>query len=225
MSLLPDTKKVIILNAGHWDDPDTPHVEDPGATTFEVQEFEECIKVRDQLVPILEDRGYTVHVVPDDLDLKKSIAWANEKAPNLNDGLAIDIHFNWMSDTQARGTESFYGSSGTSRKIAQALVNGVAKNLQIPNRGAKPDTQTAVGSLGWIRKTTMWASLIEVAFITSAEDMGAISSPNGYKRAAAGIAEGIDKIFGYESNVEELSKFTTMELVQELQRRIDTGEL
>jgi len=41
----------------------------------------------------------------------------------------------------------------------------------VPNRGAKPDTQTAVGSLGWIRKTTMWASLVEVCFLTNPEDM------------------------------------------------------
>jgi N-acetylmuramoyl-L-alanine amidase len=162
------------------------------------------------------------------MNLRESIAWANEKAPELNDGLAVDIHLNYLSNTSARGSEAFHGTSDTSMLIAKALTDSVSKKMGIPNRGAKPDTQTAVGSLGWIRKTTMWASLIEVCFLTNAEDMealrGSIGGTDGYVDAAMGIANGIDKVFGVEvkkpKTPNPLAKYTVSQLFAEISRRI-----
>lgn len=194
--ILKYTKKTIIINAGHWDDPDTSYIDDPGATFNHVQEAIQAIKIRDLLVPMLESSGFKVFVVPDELDLKESIFWANNKAPKLKDALAVDIHLNYLSNTAVRGSEAFYGTSDTSRAIASALTDNVSKGLKIPNRGAKPDTKTAVGSLGWIRKTTMWASLIEVCFLTNKFDMEVLMGEDGHQKAALGIANGICEIFG-----------------------------
>lgn len=196
--ILPKTKKHIIVNAGHYDDPDTPHFDDPGAVANQVREAVEAMKIRDRVVTMLRQTGFEVSSVPDELDLRESIAWANKQAPRLDDALAIDIHLNYMSDSRARGTESFYGQSDTSKKIAAALANGISESLGIPNRGAKPDTKTAVGSLGWIRKTTMWASLVEICFITNPDDIQALHAPGGYERAAQGIVNGVCEIFGVE---------------------------
>lgn len=227
-AILPNAKKVVIINAGH-------HKTDTGAVHDGIIERDECYKVRDAVVPILEARGYTVHSVPDDLDLAKSIAWANEKAPSLDAGLAIDIHFNSLGNKAARGVEAFHGTSETSPKIAAALAKHVAEKLGIPNRGAKPDTQTAVGSLGWIRKTKMWASLIEVCFITNNLDMAALRAAGGYTKAATGIADAIDEIFGVKTVPApqpkptpepqpqpecSLSKFSDDELLIELKKRM-----
>lgn len=203
--VLQNVKKNIIINAGHWDDPDTVHVEDPGASFNGVQEAIEAIKIRDKVTPLLERLGFIVYRVPDHLDLRKSIAWANEKAPKLNDALAIDIHLNYLSDTNARGTESFYGVSPTSKVIASKLAEHVSERLGIPNRGAKSDTQTAVGSLGWIRNTTMWASLIEICFLTNVKDMAELRGPGGYDRAAQGIARGVSDLFGVPYTINEQS--------------------
>ena len=194
--ILKNTKKVIILNAGHWDDPDTPHIEDPGASSNGIKETIEVMKIRDRVVHYFKKAGFEVHQVPDELDLRKSIAWANTKAPSLNDGLAIDIHLNFLSDTSARGSESFYGVSTTSKEIASLMSAGVSVEMGIPDRGAKPDTQTAVGELGWIRKTTMWATLQEVCFLTNVEDMAVLHGHKGYEKAAMGIVNGICNAFG-----------------------------
>lgn len=229
MALLKDVKRTIIVNAGHWDIAGTPHIEDSGAKHNGVIEAVECIKIRDALVPVLKARGYNVLQVPDDLNLAKSIEWANQKAPNLNDALAIDIHLNYLSNESARGTETFYGTSAVSRKIAEVLSTRISKALAIPNRGAKPDTQTAVGSLGWIRKTTMWASLIEVCFLTNPKDILALRAEGGYHKAAMGIANGIDELFGNAQVPVEppevppenaLKNFTTAQLFAEISRRI-----
>ena len=202
--IIPDLKRTVIINAGHCDDPDTPHIEDPGASHNNVREAVEVMKVRDALVPILERHGLRVENVPDQLDLTESIAWANEKAPRLADALAVDIHLNWMTTDQARGSEAFFGTSQTSRKVAAAITKAVSDEMGIPDRGAKPDTQTFVGSLGWIRKTKMWASLIEVCFLTNPEDMKVLHGPNGYHLAATGIAKGILEVYGIQYQADAL---------------------
>lgn len=224
---LKDVEKLIIINAGHWDDPDTPGIDDPGASYNHVVEQVEVAKVRDRLVPMLQDRGYTVKMVPDHLNLARSIEWANQQTQELNGGLAIDIHLNYLSDTSARGTEAFYGESETSKAIATTLATHMSSGLGIPNRGAKPDTQTAVGSLGWIRKTKMWASLIEVCFLTNEEDINTLQGPEGYRKAAKAIADGVDYLFGQQESQPEnpLRKYATMDLVEELQWRIRNNSL
>jgi len=223
---LKEVSKTIIINAGHWDDPHTPRVDDPGASHNHVLEAVECMKIRDELVPLLEHRGYVVHAVPDELNLRKSIDWANEKAVSLNAGLAIDIHLNSLSDPSARGTEAFFGTSKISEDIATVLASSVSEKLKLPNRGAKPDTQTAVGSLGWIRQTKMWASLIEVCFVSNAEDMAALQGDGGYRKAAVGIGDAVDYLFGMQQSAENpLEAYTTMQLITELQLRIKNGTL
>lgn len=194
--ILGETKLTIIVNAGHYDDPLTLKVDDPGAVRDRLIEQVECIKIRDALVPLLTNEGFKVLSVPDHLNLAQSIDWINKQIHYLNDALAIDIHLNALSDTKARGTEAFHGTSITSEKIAEALSEEVAKQLGIPDRGAKPDTQTAVGQLGWIRKTNCWSTLIEVCFISNKEDMDALRADGGYRKAAKGIRNGVLKIFG-----------------------------
>lgn len=224
---LKDVQKLIIINAGHWDNPDTPGIDDPGASYNHVIEQVEVAKIRDRLVPMLQERGYTVKSVPDRLNLPKSIEWANQQTQELNGGLAIDIHLNYLSDTNARGTEAFYGESETSKAIASTLAHHMAAGLGIPDRGAKPDTQTAVGSLGWIRKTKMWASLIEVCFLSNEADINALQGPDGYRKAAKSIADAVDYLFGKEEQPADnpLREYATMELIEELQWRIRNNAL
>lgn len=224
MSILKQTKKRIILNAGHWDDPDTPHVEDPGASANGIKETIEVIKIRDRVIPLLKRAGFEVLDVPDHLNLGESIAWANKQAPGLNDALAVDIHLNYLSDTQARGSESFYGHSKTSQAIADALTRNVSTELGISDRGAKPDTQTALGELGWIRKTTMWATLIEVCFLTNTMDMEVLHGPQGYDKAALGVVNGICEVYGVPKiTLAPIEQPVTVEPVNDIIISIEEG--
>lgn len=232
--ILPNTKKTVIVNAGHWDDPKTPRIDGSGAVYGKYVEEIEAANIRDVLVPILESRGYKVHSVPDDINLRKSIAWANKVAPELNDALAVAIHLNYLSDHAATGTEAFYADSNTDKQIAAAISNNVSESLGIRNRGAKPDSAAFVGYLGWLRKTTMWATLVEVCFITNENDMAILQSKDGYNKAAQGIANGIDEVFGIKRTTEaspeiktpvsgtkcSLSQFTLPQLISEIVKRL-----
>lgn len=201
--MLKDTTRHVFLNAGHWDDHLTAKIDDPGAVHNGFVEAVETMRIRDALVPILHARGYTVTEVPDELDLKKSIDFVNASAHDLDDGLAVDIHLNASSDVTARGVEGYHGESETSKQVAGVISSETARVLGIPNRGAKPDTATHVGSLGWIRKTNCWATLVEVCFITNKQDMDVLRGVGGYEKAARGIADGIDSAFGREPVAED----------------------
>lgn len=206
MAILQNVKKRIIVNAGHFDN-------DPGAVTL--VERDEAEKIRDAFVDVMQNKGFEVLVIPDNLDLPQSIAQANKWAGTLNDALCIDIHLNSASNKAVRGVEAFHGTSGTSKDIATALVNAVSLSLGLPNRGARPDTQTAVGSLGWIRQTKAWATLIEVAYISNAEDMAVLTGKDGYKKAALGIARAVHELFGVpfvEKTIEESIEIIESEL-------------
>ena len=68
--VLENAKKVCFINAGHWNDPDTPYFDDPGAVVPPVKEGEENIQIRDRVVPLLEAAGFEVQIIPDDLNLR-----------------------------------------------------------------------------------------------------------------------------------------------------------
>ena len=198
--ILSNTKKVIVINAGHDD-------HDPGNVMGVNTESAETKKIRDELVDILKTMTtFEVHVVPDSLSLAKSIDWANKKVPSRTDGLLIDIHLNAAAMKTARGTEAFYAAGNigdNDNEIAETIVNAVAEEMKLPNRGAKPDTDTFVGSLGWLRQTKGESTLIEVCFMTNPEDWAELQSEGGHRRAAMGIAKGIVALWGEELKAPE----------------------
>lgn len=208
--ILSGVKKTIILNAGHFGN-------DSGAVSGAYVERDLCIAVRNEVAPLLEACGFSVIQVPDNLDLRKSIDYANTKVKAINDGLCLDIHFNSSSDKKAKGTEAYYGDSETSKKIATILSRSVAAAVGTVDRGAKPDTESHAGSLGWIRQTKSWATLVEVGFISNAGDMNLIANSAGYKKAAEGIVRAICEMYGVvfvapDQKVEEIKHRLDIEL-------------
>ena len=122
--ILPNAKRVIFLNAGH-------SLSEPGAVRDGILESGETKKIRDACLPLLRAAGFEVHSVPDELRLAASIAWVNQRAVALNDGLAIDIHLNAFNDPRVRGAEVFHGTSGTMRKAAVIMSREIAKSMGI----------------------------------------------------------------------------------------------
>lgn len=190
MILPVNVKKFILVNAGHFST-------DPGASGLGYTERDEVKKIRDEIVPLLQLAGFEVFSIPDNLSLVDSIKLCDQKAPELADGFAIDIHLNSASNPAKRGAEAYHGTSLISKNIAKALSANTAKALSIPDAGAHPDTDSYAGSLGWIRLVNCWSGLIEVGYISNLSDMTAIAkTAGGYKMAALGITNGICEIFG-----------------------------
>jgi len=180
-------KKVIYLNAGHSE-------LDPGAISDRYgAERDINIWIRDALKEELDIQGFRVESVPDDLDLRKSIDWINEKVKgDINAGLALSIHNNCCG---GEGAESWYvtGYENSSGKIARLLINRFCEETGLKNRGAKPDKLARFGYLAFIQETNCWATLIECGFMDNNKDMDFIV--NHPDLVAKAIAKGICDIF------------------------------
>ena len=187
-------KKTIFLNAGH-------SITDSGAIYGNIIERDLNINIVKKLIPLLAKQGFIIEYVPDNLNLRKSIEWVNQKINNINDGLALSIHCN---SNGGQGAETFYyTNSSTSSDIALKLILKYCEETGLMNRGAKPDTQAVKGYLGWIRKTKCWSTLIECGFIDNNSDMKYIM--NNYDEVALGICKGVCSIYDvdYDDNIEE----------------------
>jgi N-acetylmuramoyl-L-alanine amidase len=159
----------------------------------------EVMKIRDILVPMLKEQGFSVVEIPDNLTLRESIDMVNVHAKNLNDGLAIDIHLNAKGYSAGnlivRGTEVYSGTSVSSTLIAKTLSRHIAAELGIPDRGYRPDTMSAAGSLGWIRQTNCWAALPECLYLDDPQDRGILLNYDGHTKAALGMAKAICELY------------------------------
>lgn len=181
------------VNSGHFRG-DNGHIEYLSGN-ITIRENQETEKIRDELRGLLLGK-YETMFVPDDLNLKDSIAYINSYA--ISSDFAIDIHLNASNDKGLRGTEAYYGKDDP--KHAVSFSRCVANALGIKDRGAKPDSQSAVGYLGFLRQLKCPAVLVEVCYITNDFDRIAYTP----KKAAEGIKNALDELF--QQKVAELQK-------------------
>ena len=169
----------IFIDSGH-------SLYEPGAWYDTKKENEMTIALRKALTPLLHN--YEVGEVPDNLNLKESIKWINNYA-GVND-IALSIHFNaYNIDRNVGGTEAYY-SNDNEKHMAEIFARTVSTALGIRNRGAKHDSTTWVGSLGFLRNLKCDSVLIEVCYLTGRSDMEVYSA----ETAACGIRDGIEEI-------------------------------
>lgn len=191
----------IYINAGH-------HDHDSGNQSAGYSEHELNKRIRNEVVKLLPD----AFRVPDNLDLRNSIAWVNQSAEP--DDLAIDIHLNGSASPDLRGTEAYYS---TDSKLAEIFALNVSKALGIPNRGARHDSESFVGSLGWLRKLKCRSVLVEVCYLSSPGDRKVIVFPSGQMAAARGIVAAINELRGTQEKLIALQQLLAR-MVEELKR-------
>lgn len=187
-------KRIIYLDAGH-------SISDPGATSGAEIEGQHARNVRDLLIPLLRQHGFTVMVVPDNLNLGQTISWINSTAKKLEDGFAFAIHLNSNSGTPGVGSESWYcyGAPGaetteTAKKLVQTIQDKYAEISGFKNRGTFPDTSARFGRLGFVRDTKCYAGLIELCFINNHTEIERLK--NNYQLIAEALCRGIRAAFG-----------------------------
>ncbi|MDP8962831.1 MAG: N-acetylmuramoyl-L-alanine amidase [Cyanobacteriota bacterium] len=172
----------IFLSAGH-------DVNDPGAIAGGTTEYTEMRKIRDAIVQNLRSRGLDVLWIPDSLDLIQTIYWINDNSRRGD--VALEIHADAFGNTNVRGASIFYIDSNPQRKAdAQLVLEALLKAVPgVPSRGAKPDTATGVGSLGFCRQVDIPSMLIELGFLTNPSDRSLLQTKR--QDFARGIADGL----------------------------------
>jgi len=184
----------IFLSAGHGGFEDGER--DPGAIGTGTTEALEMIRIRDATVQSLSNSGVEVVAVPDNLSLGQSIRFINDRA--VAGDVALEIHAD-SATPQARGATAFFVLNNADReKDARMLLDKLLEKLPgLKDRGARPDTQTLVGSLGFCRKVKVPSVLMELGFITNPEDLALMQGKRD--RYAAGLTAGLTAWLGQQN--------------------------
>lgn len=162
---------------------------DPGAVAGGTTEAKEMILLRDLVVIELRARNLEVLAVPDDLSAAQTVDWINSRANNKD--IAIEIQANATSSPSVRGASASYIAKNDQRKQnAETVLTALLRRVpQLPNRGAKPDTDSGLGNLQFCRQTAIAAIILQVCFLSSPEDRALLQ---GRRRDfAIGIMEGL----------------------------------
>lgn len=168
----------IILNAGHFD-------KDSGAVNGKFLENQMTVVLRNIVAENLSQQGYKVYSVPDNLNLKQSIEWANKRANESS--IMLDLHFDAVSDPQVGGTTAYFYRNEI---LAATFSRCVAQAIGINNNGARMDNRSQYERLAWCRDTIGRAIVLENCYFSSPENMEKYS----YEKNAQGIVNAINEI-------------------------------
>ncbi|EPM2572222.1 N-acetylmuramoyl-L-alanine amidase [Listeria monocytogenes] len=159
----------VTSNAGHSQ-------KSEGAAGNGYEEHDEALKYNNDYIKLLQSYGVKVTNTTSEASSQNAVLTEQVKKANaVNKAGRLDVswHFNSAADKSATGVEVlYYDQSGLAKEVSAAL----SKALGLRDRGAKQRKD-----LYFLANTNAPAILIEVAFISNANDMKAATT----KRAAA----------------------------------------
>ena len=138
------------------------------------------------------------------------LSWRAELSNQAKVDAFVSLHCNAYSDSSAQGVEVFsYPGSEEGKDLALHIINHmVGDKVYSKNRGIKTD------KFAVLRLTAMPAALVELGFITNAEDASILK--NKQDELAIGVAKGILAFLArpYKEDHEETYKRAVENLVQ-----------
>ncbi|OCQ92411.1 N-acetylmuramoyl-L-alanine amidase [Oscillatoriales cyanobacterium USR001] len=174
----PNGRIVIAIDPGHGG-------RDPGAVGIGgLQEKEIVLDISQQVTAILQQQGIQAIMTRTDdreIDLQPRV----DLAERINATLFVSIHANAIDMTRpdVNGIETYYYDNGETlaRTIHSSILQGT---------GAA-DRRVRQARFYVLRKTSMPSVLVEVGFVTGADDAARLRDPAYRSQMAASIARGI----------------------------------
>jgi len=173
-----NSRVVVMLDPGHGG-------KDPGAVGIGgLQEKNVILPISLQVAALLEQQGVQTILTRSD-DRFISLRGRVQLAEQTNVDLFVSIHANAISLSRpdVNGVETYYYRNG--RGLAEAIQNSLLQSTGMRNRGVKR------GRFFVIRRTSMPSALVEVGFVTGAEDAPRLATPEFRSQIAQAIARGI----------------------------------
>ena len=174
--------KRICIDAGHGG-------KDPGAVGRSgLNEKDVNMQVALKVADLLMDRYTVVMTRTDDqyVSLGKRCDIANQSKSRL----FVSIHCNAAENHEANGIETFHYYTSTRGKLfANAIQRGLIALTDRRDRGVK------AAGFQVLRDTSMPAALIELGFITNAEEEQLLQNEEFQNACAKAIVKGIDDFF------------------------------
>jgi N-acetylmuramoyl-L-alanine amidase len=176
---IPNQRVVVVIDPGHGG-------QDPGAVGINgLQEIQVIFPISMRVAELLEEQGVVVVMTRNDnrtLDLQARV----DVAERARADLFVSIHANAISLSRpdVNGIESYYASE-TGRRLAATLQSSMLAATGMNDRGVKQ------ARFYVIRRTSMPATLLEVGFVTGAQDYPRLADPAWRETMAQAIARGI----------------------------------
>jgi N-acetylmuramoyl-L-alanine amidase len=174
-----DRDVTIVIDPGHGGG-------DPGAVGIgNIHEADIVLAIANRVTALLEDKGARIIQTRTDdseIELEPRVSQANRTRADL----FISIHANAISleRPDVNGIETYYYGDG-SLELAQTLHASMLNGTGRPNRRVKR------ANFYVLRNTAMPAVLLEVGFVTGAEDATLLPDPEFQAQMAEAIARGI----------------------------------
>ncbi|MEG4572694.1 N-acetylmuramoyl-L-alanine amidase [Microcoleus sp. N3A4] len=171
-------RAVVAIDPGHGG-------RDPGAVGIQgIQEKEIVLDISFQVARLLEQQGVQAVMTRTDdseIDLEPRVSLAER----VNATLFVSIHANSinMSRPDISGIETYYFDNG--EDLARVIHSSVLQGTGATDRRVRQ------ARFYVLRKTSMPSVLVEVGFVTGAEDAARLSDPAYRSQMAASIARGI----------------------------------
>ncbi|MCU0565102.1 MAG: N-acetylmuramoyl-L-alanine amidase [Oculatellaceae cyanobacterium Prado106] len=158
---------------------------DVGAVGIDgIREADIVLDIGKKLAEILSQQGVQVVLTRDrdvEIDLEPRVSYAEQ----VNADLFVSVHANAinMSRPDVNGLETYYYSSG--QGLASDIHRSILDSMDIRDRGVR------TARFYVLRRTSMPAVLVEVGFVTGAEDQRRLSDSDYRTQMAQAIARGV----------------------------------
>ncbi|PZV10512.1 MAG: hypothetical protein DCF22_16560 [Leptolyngbya sp.] len=176
---VPKSGITVVIDPGHGGG-------DPGAVGIGgLQEKEVTLAVSQQVVALLKQKGVNAVLTRSndrEIELEPRVQFAEQAKANV----FVSIHANSFDAdrTDVSGIETYY-YSGTGQSLARTIQSNLLQDLGARDRGVKQ------ANFYVIKYTDMPAALVEIGFVTGAEDAARLSSASGRSKIAQAIARAI----------------------------------
>ena len=175
---IPRSKPLVIIDAGHGG-------QDPGTIGIGgLREKDLVLPISLDVAESLRKQGVEVRMTRDS-DYFVSLKGRTDFANNTRADLFVSIHANAinLSRPDVNGLETYYYQDG--RRLAEVIHWSILNSVNIKNRGIRR------ARFYVLRHSSMPAVLVEVGFVTGAEDAPRLKNPTHRSQMADAIVRGI----------------------------------
>jgi N-acetylmuramoyl-L-alanine amidase len=149
----------------------------------------------------LRDAGLSVIMTRED-DTLPTLQQRTEIANAALANLFVCVHNNAAGDPEANGTETYYwGTPDDYSPEGKLLAEAIQRNLLATCGSADRGARTHWLNLVVLAQTDMTAALVEVGFLSNAEEEAKLNTPAYQQAAAQGITKGILEYLKWSTTV------------------------
>lgn len=168
-------------------------------TSTKLPEYKLTLAVSLKLKEELINRGYQVYMVRETNDVNISNAERAQMANNSGADIFIRVHANSLNDKSVHGALTMCQTSknpyngklySKSSRLSRAVVDGLCNQTGFKNRGIQ-ETDTMSG-INWC---TIPVTIVEMGFMSNAEEDKKMATDEYQNKIARGIADGIDAYY------------------------------